>query len=40
MQCLLFLSQMPSEISGEKADAERLYDAVNVLLYLQVQHRS
>ena len=29
------LSQMPTEISGKKADVERLYDAVNVLLYLQ-----
>ena len=35
MQCLLLLSQMPEEISGEKADNERLYEAVNVLLYLQ-----
>ncbi|KAL0337468.1 UNVERIFIED_CONTAM: Dammarenediol II synthase [Sesamum calycinum] len=33
--CLLLLSQMPTEIVGEKADVERLYDAVNVLLYLQ-----
>ncbi|XP_058208037.1 dammarenediol II synthase-like [Rhododendron vialii] len=35
LKCLLLLSQMPSEIAGEKADVERLYDAVNVLLYLQ-----
>ncbi|KAF5944609.1 hypothetical protein HYC85_018686 [Camellia sinensis] len=26
---------MPLEIAGEKANIERLYDAVNVLLYLQ-----
>lgn len=35
LKCLLMLSQMPSEMSGEKANVERLYDAVNVLLYLQ-----
>ncbi|KAL1555852.1 beta-amyrin synthase [Salvia divinorum] len=35
LKCLLMLSQMPSEIAAEKADAERLYEAVNVLLYLQ-----
>ncbi|KVI00819.1 Prenyltransferase/squalene oxidase [Cynara cardunculus var. scolymus] len=35
IMCLLALSQMPEEIAGEKADNERLYDAVNVLLYLQ-----
>ncbi|XP_058208022.1 dammarenediol II synthase-like [Rhododendron vialii] len=34
-KCLLLLSQMPSEIAGEKADVERLHDAVNGLLYLQ-----
>lgn len=28
---------MPTEISGEKPDVERLYEAVNVLLYLQVR---
>ncbi|KAF5962148.1 hypothetical protein HYC85_003357 [Camellia sinensis] len=38
LKCLLILSQMPLEIVGEKANIERLYDAVNVLLYLQVQH--
>lgn len=27
---------MPPEIAGEKADTQRLYEAVNVLLYLQV----
>ena len=36
LMCLLLLSQMPAEIAGEKADDERVYDAVNVLLYLQV----
>ncbi|KAL3522942.1 hypothetical protein ACH5RR_015776 [Cinchona calisaya] len=35
LKCLLILSQMPAEIAGEKADVQRLYDAVNVLLYLQ-----
>ncbi|XP_057764021.1 dammarenediol II synthase-like [Salvia miltiorrhiza] len=35
LKCLLMLSQMPTEIAGEKADVERLYDGVNVLLYLQ-----
>ncbi|KAI8563349.1 hypothetical protein RHMOL_Rhmol03G0105100 [Rhododendron molle] len=34
LKCLLLLSQMPSEIAGEKADVERLHDAVNGLLYL------
>lgn len=27
---------MPKEIAGEKADVARLYEAVNVLLYMQV----
>lgn len=27
---------MPEEIVGEKANVERLYEAVNVMLYLQV----
>nr|QJA18438.1 oxidosqualene cyclase 7 [Andrographis paniculata] len=35
MKCLLLLSQMPNEIAGEKPDVELLYEAVNVLLYLQ-----
>ncbi|KAL6992254.1 alpha-amyrin synthase [Sarracenia purpurea var. burkii] len=35
LKCLLLLSQMPPEVSGEKADTQRLYEAVNVLLYLQ-----
>lgn len=35
LQCLLLLSQMPEEISGENVDNQRLYDAVNFLLYVQ-----
>ncbi|KAI3495473.1 hypothetical protein L1887_37814 [Cichorium endivia] len=35
LKCLLLLSQMPEEISGEKVDNQRLYDAVNFLLYVQ-----
>ncbi|KAI8001058.1 Dammarenediol II synthase [Camellia lanceoleosa] len=35
LKCLLTLSQMPTEIVGEKADNESLYDAVNGLLFLQ-----
>nr|WGT93813.1 mixed amyrin synthase [Codonopsis lanceolata] len=35
LKCLLLLSQMPQEIVGAKADLEQLYEAVNVLLYLQ-----
>ncbi|KAL2484213.1 Amyrin synthase LUP2 [Forsythia ovata] len=35
LKCLLLLSQMPTEIAGEKADVESFYEAVNVLLYLQ-----
>ncbi|PWA92682.1 squalene cyclase [Artemisia annua] len=35
LKCLLLLSQMPKEIAGEKADVVRLYEAVNVLLYMQ-----
>lgn len=27
---------MPQDLVGEKADVQRLYDAVNILLYLQV----
>ncbi|KAK2974078.1 hypothetical protein RJ640_015748 [Escallonia rubra] len=37
LKCLLMLSQMPTEIAGEKVDVQRLYDGVNVLLYLQVR---
>lgn len=35
-QAVLALSQIPSEIVGEPLDANRLYDAVNVTLSLQV----
>nr|AGS16975.1 dammarenediol synthase II [Panax vietnamensis] len=35
LKCLLLLSQMPQDIVGEKPEVERLYEAVNVLLYLQ-----
>nr|GME02465.1 dammarenediol II synthase-like [Ipomoea batatas] len=35
LKCLLLLGQMHPEIVGEKADAQRLYEAVDVLLYLQ-----
>ncbi|KAI7998716.1 hypothetical protein LOK49_LG10G00916 [Camellia lanceoleosa] len=34
--CLLLLSQLPPEIVGEKHEAERLYDAVDVMLSLQI----
>ncbi|KAI8026686.1 hypothetical protein LOK49_LG02G00873 [Camellia lanceoleosa] len=34
-KCCLLLSQLPPEIVGEKHEAERLYDAVNVILSLQ-----
>ncbi|GMP83835.1 hypothetical protein CsSME_00037616 [Camellia sinensis var. sinensis] len=34
-KCCLLLSQLPPEIVGEKHEAERLYDAVNVMLSLQ-----
>jgi hypothetical protein len=36
MQATLLLSQMPSDLVGEKLETERFYDAVNVILYLQV----
>ncbi|KAI3680965.1 hypothetical protein L6452_35745 [Arctium lappa] len=35
LKCLLLLSQMPDEVSGEKVDNQRLYDAVNFLLFVQ-----
>ncbi|KAH7849502.1 hypothetical protein Vadar_018782 [Vaccinium darrowii] len=35
LKCLLLLSQMSPEIAGEKVDTQRLYEAVNFLLYLQ-----
>ncbi|KAF5957408.1 hypothetical protein HYC85_004633 [Camellia sinensis] len=35
IKCCPLLSQLPPEIVGEKHEAERLYDAVNVMLSLQ-----
>ncbi|KAJ8768182.1 hypothetical protein K2173_021122 [Erythroxylum novogranatense] len=35
LKCSLLLSQMPTELVGEKMETERLYDAVNVILSLQ-----
>nr|WRO65028.1 dammarenediol-II synthase [Neoalsomitra integrifoliola] len=35
LKCCLLFSLMPPEIVGEKMEAERLYDAVNLILYLQ-----
>ncbi|KAJ0076013.1 hypothetical protein Patl1_35132 [Pistacia atlantica] len=34
--CCLHFSMMPAEVAGEKMEAERLYDAVNVLLTFQL----
>ena len=36
-QCCLLFSMMPPEIVGEKMEPECLFNAVNVLLYLQVR---
>ncbi|CAF1860873.1 unnamed protein product [Brassica napus] len=35
LKCCLIFESMPSEFTGEKMDVERLYDAINMLLYLQ-----
>nr|GMD06508.1 dammarenediol II synthase-like [Ipomoea batatas] len=35
IKCLLLLGQMSPEIAGEKVDAQRLYEAVDICLYLQ-----
>ncbi|VVA95756.1 unnamed protein product [Arabis nemorensis] len=35
LKCCLIFESMPSEFIGEKMDVERLYDAINILLYLQ-----
>ncbi|CAL9241133.1 unnamed protein product [Arabidopsis halleri] len=35
LECCLIFESMSSEIIGDKMDIERLYDAVNFLLYLQ-----
>ncbi|KAH7839805.1 hypothetical protein Vadar_009106 [Vaccinium darrowii] len=34
VKCLVLLSQMPPDVAGEKVDVERLYEAVDILLYL------
>ena len=36
-QVLLLLSQFPKELVGEKAEPQRLFDAVNFLFSLQVR---
>ncbi|KDP37007.1 hypothetical protein JCGZ_06063 [Jatropha curcas] len=38
LKCCLLFSMMPSEIVGEKMDAIKLYDSVNVLLSLQSEN--
>ncbi|CAA7017287.1 unnamed protein product [Microthlaspi erraticum] len=35
LECCLFFESMPSEFIGDKMNVEKLYDAVNFLLYLQ-----
>ncbi|CAI9105313.1 OLC1v1004210C1 [Oldenlandia corymbosa var. corymbosa] len=35
LKCCLLFSMMPPEVVGKKLEPERLYDAVNILLYLQ-----
>lgn len=37
LQATLLLSQMPTALVGEKMETERFYDAVNVILSLQVR---
>lgn len=36
LQVAILFSQMPPDLVGEKIEKERLYDAVNVILSLQV----
>ena len=36
LQAVLLLSKLPSEIVGKKIDEQQLYNAVNVILSLQV----
>lgn len=36
LQAALLLSQMPVELVGEKMEDDRFYDAVNVILSLQL----
>ncbi|XP_065866273.1 lupeol synthase-like isoform X1 [Euphorbia lathyris] len=38
LKCCLLLSLMPSEIVGEKLEADKLYDAVNIILSLQSEN--
>ncbi|CAD5324481.1 unnamed protein product [Arabidopsis thaliana] len=38
IQCCLIFESMPSNFIDEKMDVERLYDAVNMLLYLQSEN--
>lgn len=40
LQCLLLFAMMPPEIVGEQMEPEKIYDAVNVILSLQVNLRS
>ncbi|KAB1213040.1 Cycloartenol synthase [Morella rubra] len=40
LKAVLLLSQIPSEAVGKSLDVKRLYDAVNVILSLQVNIRS
>ncbi|XP_050289368.1 beta-amyrin synthase-like isoform X1 [Quercus robur] len=35
LKCCLLFSMMPPKVVGEKMEPERLFDAVNILLYLQ-----
>ncbi|XP_021889017.1 beta-amyrin synthase-like [Carica papaya] len=35
LKCCLYLSMMSPELIGERMEAERLYDSVNILLFLQ-----
>lgn len=37
LQAALLLSKVPREIVGEPLDAKKLYDAVNVIISLQVK---
>ena len=36
LQAVLLLSKIPSDIVGDPLDSKRFYDAVNVILSLQV----
>lgn len=39
IQAAILLSQLPADIVGEAIQENQLYDAVNVILSLQVLHR-